>query len=218
MTYGQVRDQALQLLNQYSVAGENVAVSYNNQEDYLRRIPALVNDAMLEIATTVRRIPVLLTLSLDENSEAEFEPVGRVMRFTLPEDFYQFKTGDTLVTTEEGHIFHTNRYEIEGRKYLLIPAKEFERGRTYTVTYYRYPTLLGTQPADTDTLDNTAETHYAIPFYVAAFLVIHDDAFQFQAFYNKYEDKLAKMGPDVSAEVRGTADAYDFRVCDWYAI
>ena len=57
MTYEQVKNQTLKLLNQYSVAGNKVEGSYNNQADYLKRIPELVNDAMVEIATTARKIP-----------------------------------------------------------------------------------------------------------------------------------------------------------------
>lgn len=223
MTYGQVKNQVLQLLNQYSVAGTMVASSYNNQQDYLNRIPALVNDATLEIATTARKIPAVLTLRVPEPPDPEAgetededvpavacEEFGDRYRFELPEDFYQFKTGDTFVTTEDGHVMHTNRYQIEGRKYLLIPKKDFEKGRVYTITYYRYPKLLADTPEAEDELDNVPETHYAIPYYVAAFLVIHDDNFQFSAFYNKYEDKLQKMGPGASAEAHAVGDVYGF--------
>ena len=218
MTYEQVKNQVLQLLNQYTVAGTPVASSYNNQQDYLNRIPALVNDAMMEIATTARKIPAVLNLLVvdpDDDEESE-EPVvpydefGDRIRFELPADFYQFKTGDTFLTTEDGRALHTNRYEIQGRKYLLVPKKEIEAGRTYTITYYRYPTLLGEKPDADAELDNVAETHYAIPFYVAAFLVIHDDNFQFSAFYNKYEDKLQKMSPGIAVEAAAVGDVYGF--------
>ena len=221
MTYEEVKNQVLQLLNQYSVAGTLVAASYNNQQDYLNRIPALVNDAVLEIATTARKIPALmkLTTAVLENEEeptAAWEVFGDRIRFELPADFYQFKTGDTLVETNDGHVFHTNRFQLEGKKYILIPAKEMEDGRVYTITYYRYPTLLGSSPASSDVLDNDPETHYAVPFYVAAFLVIHDDSFLFSAFYNKYEDKLAKMAPGVSAEAAPVGDTYLFNAGESY--
>jgi hypothetical protein len=204
MTYEQVKNRVLQLLNQYTVAGTHVPSSYNNQQDYLNRIPDLVNDAMMEIATTVRKIPALLHLNIDD----EYTEFGDLVQFELPEDFYQFKTGDTLLMTEDGHVFHTNRYAIQGRNYLLIPRRELEKGRTYTLTYYRYPI-----PADltsTDPLDNVPETHEAIPYYVAAFIVIHDDSFLYASFYNKYEDKLSKMSPDISAEVHSVGDVYNF--------
>lgn len=201
MNYGQVRDQVLKLLNQYTRAGTPVEGSYNNQQDYLERIPGLVNDAMMEIATTARKIPMLVRLESLLHEETE-----REVRYELPENFYQMESGSVTVT-HEGKTLHTNQYAIHGKKYLVIPKKE---AGDHTIICCRYPNLLGEKPAETDELDNQPETHYAVPFYVAAYLVIHDDPFLYATFYNKYEDKLAKMGPGVTAEVRPTADAYGF--------
>lgn len=205
MTFEQVQNQVLKLLNQYSVAGTLVAPAYNNQQDYLNRVASLANDAVMEIATTARKIPATLDLSTLESEDA-----GDWVRYELPEDFYQFKTGDTLLTTDDGRLLHTNRYMISGKKYLLVPKREIEKGSSYTITYYRYPQLLGDKPAPTDELDNAPETHYAVPFYVAAFLVIHDDSFLFASFYNKFEDKLAKMSAGLSVEARSVDDVYNF--------
>ena len=205
MTFEQVQNQVLKLLNQYSVAGALVAPAYNNQQDYLNRVASLANDAVMEIATTARKIPATLDLSTLGSEDA-----GDWVRYELPEDFYQFKTGDTLLTTDDGHLLHTNRYTISGQKYLLVPKREIEEGSSYTITYYRYPQLLGDKPAPTDELDNAPETHYAVPFYVAAFLVIHDDNFLFASFYNKFEDKLAKMSAGLSVEARSVDDVYNF--------
>lgn len=205
MTFEQVQNQVLKLLNQYSVAGALVAPAYNNQQDYLNRVASLANDAVMEIATTARKIPATLDLSTLGSEDA-----GDWVRYELPEDFYQFKTGDTLLTTDDGRLLHTNRYTISGQKYLLVPKREIEEGSSYTITYYRYPRLLSDKPAPTDELDNAPETHYAVPFYVAAFLVIHDDNFLFASFYNKFEDKLAKMSAGLSVEARSVDDVYNF--------
>lgn len=205
MTFEQVQNQVLKLLNQYSVAGTLVAPAYNNQQDYLNRVASLANDAVMEIATTARKIPATLDLSTLESEDA-----GDWVRYELPEDFYQFKTGDTLLTTDDGRLLHTNLYTISGKKCLLVPKREIEEGSSYTITYYRYPQLLGDKPAPTDELDNAPETHYAVPFYVAAFLVVHDDSFLFASFYNKFEDKLAKMSAGLSVEARSVDDVYNF--------
>ena len=198
MTFEQVQNQVLKLLNQYSVAGTLVAPAYNNQQDYLNRVASLANDAVMEIATTARKISATLDLSTLGSEDA-----GDWVRYELPEDFYQFKTGDTLLTTDDGRLLHT-------KKYLLVPKREIEEGSSYTITYYRYPRLLSDKPAPTDELDNAPETHYAVPFYVAAFLVIHDDNFLFASFYNKFEDKLAKMSAGLSVEARSVDDVYNF--------
>ena len=205
MNYGQVRDQVLKLLNQYTIAGAEVPGSYNNQQDYLNRIPGLVNDAMLEIATTARKIPVLLNLG-DLPCEELGEGPRAQVRYAMPEDFYQFVSGGVLVT-HEGQVLHTNQYSSMGRKYLVVPKSE---SGDYTITYYRYPRLLSESPAATDELDNEPETHYAVAFYVAAYLVDHDDLALSALFNNAYEDKLAKMGPGVSVEPHVVSDVYGF--------
>ena len=128
------------------------------------------------------------------------------MRYELPDDFYQLVSG-SVVRTLDGRTLHTNLYSTQGRKYLLVPASE---AGSYAVTYYRYPKLLGEKPDKDAELDNEVETHYAIPFYVAAHLAMHDDSFLYASLYNKYEDKLAKMGAGVHAEVRRADDVYGF--------
>ena len=56
MTYGELKRQALMLISQYSIAGTTVPASYNNQADYIMKIPLLVDSAEMEIATTVKPI------------------------------------------------------------------------------------------------------------------------------------------------------------------
>lgn len=201
MNYGQVRDQALKLLNQYSIAGTKVEPDYNNQQDYLSRIPALVNDAMMEIATTSRKIPALLEL----DGLARWD-IGEQVCYELPEDFFQLISGD-IYDTKEGRVAHTNCVRLRGRKCLLVPKQE---AGSYTVGYYRYPALLSDTPADTDELDNEPETHWAIAFYVAAYLVQHDDLSLCALFNNKYEDKLSKLSAGLASESCPTDDVYDF--------
>lgn len=201
MNYGQVRDQVLKLLNQYTRAGAAVEPSYNNQQDYLNRIPGLVNDAMMEIATTARKIPA--TIALDDLPS---QALGEEVRYQLPESFWQFLSG-SVVTTREGRTLHTNCYTLQGRRYLLLPQEE---AGSCTITCYRYPELLSDKPADTDQLDNAPETHFAIPFYVASYLVAGEDNFLCALFYNKYEDKLAKMGQGLTAQVQSVSDSYRF--------
>ena len=201
MTYRDIKDQVLMLLNQYSMAGSPVSELYNNQKDYLNRIPGLVNDAIMEIATTVRKIPATLDLGL-----LPYEDIGRQIRYGLPCDFFQFQSGGT-VRTDDGRILHTNQYMRQGKRFLVVPKEETG---DYTITYYRYPRLLSKNPEDGDEIDNAPETHFAIPFYVASFLVGQDEPFLCALFMNKYTDKLSNMMPDISAEAHETADAYRF--------
>lgn len=203
MTYKWLKNQVLKLLNQYTMAGSPVADLYNNQQDYLERIPSLANDAIMEIATTVRKIQATMDLSMLPS-----EDLGEEIRYRLPQDFYQFKSGDTVKTTD-GRVLHTNQYSLQGQRYLIVPKTE---AGEYTITYYRYPVLLEEKPQDGDELDNAPETHFAVPFYVASFLVAHDEPFLCSVFMNKYTDKLQNMLPDITAEAHSTADAYAFFV------
>lgn len=207
MTYGWVQDQVLKLLNQYSIGGTNVPTTYNNQADFINRIPSLVNDAIMEIATTAKKIPATVELS-----GLYYDEVGEYKRYRLPQNFYQPQTG-SVVLTAEGTRLHTNQYRLEGRDYVLLPKDV--RG-VCSLAYYRYPALLP-ESEDSTTLrkiqlDNTEETHMAIPFYVASFLLADSDAFRCSLFYNKYEDKLAKMDAGVSLEIVPVVDAY---LTDW---
>ena len=201
MTYKEFQNRVLMLLDRYSVAGTRVAASYSNQEDYLLRIPGLYNDAIMEISTTALKIPAVLTLTA-----AEGEALGSLLRFSLPSDFFQFRTGDTFLVAEDGTQLHTNIYGLQGRKYLTVPAAELGDVGALAVTYYRYPTLLPEKPETTAELDGLPEAQDAATFYAAAFLSIHDDPFLYQALYNKYEDKLSKLGPGISAEVQWIGD------------
>lgn len=201
MTYKQVRELTLKLLMQYSIAGSTIPNVYNNQQDYLLRIPGLVNDAVMEIATTVRKIPEFFDIA-----SAEQEDFGKQIRVTLPDDFYQFMSG-SVMKTRKGELIHTNKFHIQGKNYMLLPKEELEN---YQIIYYRYPKQLSEEPADTDELDNAPETHNAIPYYVAAMLVSYDDAFLCSLLMNAYNDRLQKMYPDISAEVHPTADQYGF--------
>lgn len=204
MTYGWVQDQVLKLLNQYSIGGTNVPITYNNQADFINRIPSLVNDAIMEIATTAKKIPASVELT-----ELYCDEVGEYKRYRLPQNFYQFQTG-SVIRTADGRRLHTNHYRLEGRDYVLIPKDE---SGDYTITYYRYPALVPESASmittpDEIRLDNTDETHMAIPFYVASFLLADSDAFRCSLFYNKYEDKLAKMSAGISAEAAPVEDIY----------
>lgn len=203
MTYGQVKTLVLKLLNQHSVAGTLVENSYNNQQDYINRIGALINDATMEIATSVRKIPEVLRLE-----DLDAEDLGETLRYEMPANFYQLVSGDTAVTCR-GAVVPTNQYSVQGQRYLLLRKNEVDADQV-SVTYYRYPELLPDNPSDSDQLDNTPDTHQAIAYYVASMLVAQDDAFLCALLNNKYEDKLARLSPGVTMEVRPIEDAYSF--------
>lgn len=222
MTYQEVKNQVLKLLNQYTIAGTTVADTYNNQADYIKRIPGLINDAMMELSTTVRKIEK--TVKLDPlDVIGDFLNLGESYCFAMPDDFFSFKSGDNWLIVDgrpvksqeytysggrwPGHLLaHVNR----GHSKITVP-KELVDNHEVLMTYYCYPELLDEEdaniPADT-ALDNVPEVHRAIPYYVAGVLAMHDDPFLASNLMNAYEDKLAKMQPRLAVETEQIRDVY----------
>jgi hypothetical protein len=207
MTYQECKNQVLKLLNQYTIAGSSVATTYNNQDDYIKRIPSLINDAMMELSTTVRKIETVYALT----AEVATDSTDREYRFVMPSDFYQFKSGDSFITwRDKGR--HNQAYWYRGKNYVVLP-KWIVDNCAPVVTYYRYPTLLPEEDASITPgtpLDNALEVHRAIPYYVAGMLAAHDDAFLASTLMNGYEDKLAKMEPQLTTDVAPVSDVYQF--------
>lgn len=204
MKYADIKHEVLSHINQYTMAGTPVAASYNNQADYLNRIPVLMNEGLVNICTLVKPIPVILPLTDGEN-------YGGMVRYRLPDDFWTLRTGGVTVI-RDGQFRHTNNYRLQGRKYILIPAGT---EGDYSVEYYRYPHQLPTGSALTDDfeLDEDLEVIQAATYYAAANLVMQEDEFAYASLYNDYESRLGRLTPGTVVEVGPVEDAYGF--CDW---
>lgn len=217
MTYQEVKKQVLKLLNQYTIAGSGVPDTYNNQADYIKRIPGLINDAMMELSTTVRKIEARCELTEEGVVDADDSVVGDVavsdhqVVYCLPEDMYQFPSGSVFRYRDgtNGDLQRFSLFMLRGRKCIVLPKRALKAGGS--LIYYRYPVLLPEEDADIDPtaeLDNVPEVHRAIPYYVAGTLALHDDPFLASTLMNAYEDKLAKMQPEITAETGPVRDVY----------
>ena len=199
MDYKWLRDFSLKLLDQYSVSGEAIPEGYNNQADYLARIPMLADDAQIHIATTSGKIRALASVnSLQAGS------MGEWILYKLPEDCWQVCSGG-LVRCDGPRMQRYHRYHLVGNHGIAVPEK---LDGAMWLEYYRYPRLLGTEPKDGDKLDNTVEAQMALPYYVAAHLVMHDNAFAYQALMNEFESKLARIAERPQTELNVVEDAY----------
>lgn len=201
MNYKQARDFTLQLFNQYSVAGSKVPDSYNNQADYLLRIPALLNDAAMQAATTtapIRVVDDLRNLRCDDN--------GAWKVYTMPDDCWQICSGG-LIQYDGENFCRFHKYHPVGSNKIAVP-------KTITgevqVEYLRYPRLLPSNPKDDDELDNTVAVQMALPYYAAAQLVMQDDAFAFSALSNEFETRLARLAERLHTDLHIVEDAYDW--------
>ena len=57
MKYARIKRTVLELLNQYSIAGEIISPAYNNQSDDMHRIPTFINHALLDISHGTDLLP-----------------------------------------------------------------------------------------------------------------------------------------------------------------
>ena len=87
MTYGQVKRAALRLLNASTIAGSEIPLSYNDQADLVLAMPSLVDDAVMQIATTVKKIPAAVCLDkLEQLSRGQEEGPGMDTVGGMPEN------------------------------------------------------------------------------------------------------------------------------------
>lgn len=198
MNYEWARDFTLELINQYSVAGDVVAMSYNNQADYIARIPKLLDDAQMHIATTVRRIRAIVP-----SSQLESEVRGTWRVYTVPEDCWQMSSAG-LVRFTEKEVQRYHKYRTIGAKQFAVPESLGE----FSLEYFRYPKLLGLKPAVSAELDNTQEAQFALPYYAAAHLVMYDNAYAYGVLFNEWEGKLERLYELPQTELTAIEDAY----------
>lgn len=198
MTYGELKDFVLQLLNRYSVAGDNVPMTYNDQADIAARIPALVRDGLLYLATSCRRLRETAPL-------ASPTQVGSWKMYQLPDDCYQM-AGGLLQLTEEGQIRRFRTYQLVGGRQVLVPGQT--KG-PLLVEYFRYPSVPKGTPRDDDFLDCPPEAQTALAYYVAAHLAMDDNNYVHTALYSMFERKMLWLQEGAVAQCGLTEDCYE---------
>lgn len=212
MLYRDIKREVLGHINQYSIAGAQVSPSYNNQADYLARIPQLINEGLVNVRTLVKPEPVVL--QLDPEAMAP-ERLGDLLRFKLPDDFWSLRTGGFSVV-EDGRFKKTAQYRLQGKQYVLVPAKS---GGIYILEYYKYPEQLPLNPEDTYELQEDLEVIQAATYYAAANLVMLEDEFAYASLYNDYESRLTRISPGITAELQPVEDVYAFgHECGGYLV
>jgi hypothetical protein len=207
MTIRECMDAAYQLLNEYSIAGEVVHLSYNDQADLENRMVNLINAAQMEIAKTVRPIDEMATFVVDDhNFRKGWETIPLPYNFDRIVSVRFLEEGDR--PWREPEFYRTNRYRQLEDGTLYFPT---DRKGTYVVEYQRFPIRYSADVDKNTGLDNTPDTHEAIPYYVASMLAIDDNQYAYAAFQNEWEKQLARMNnkpPHVESGM--VDDAYGF--------
>ena len=199
MNYGWARDFALELINQHRIAGAKISDVYNNQADYLSRIPKLVDDAQTYIATTSGRIREVVPLN-----KLPYEERGGWREYTLPWNCWQMCSAG-LIRYNGSRMQRFHNYHAIGSKKIAVPG---DVAGDLSVEYYRLPGSIGDNPPDDAELDNSIPAQQAVPYYVAAHLVMYDNAFAYSALYNEFNDRLISLVEQPQTEVCVTEDSY----------
>lgn len=183
MIYAQCKRRTLELIFSYSRAGTAIPPSYNNQADYENRIPALVNQAQMEIATAYK--PIECSIAAGSLTH----PVGAPDNvYSLPNDCYKIVDGGLLRLTPNGRE-RVKEYTLLYANRIYIPV---DRTGLY-LEYFRYPIELPDVPSDNASLDNTPDAQEAVPFFAAAQLVLYDDAYRYTALMDEYRRRCTLL-------------------------
>ena len=203
MTYGDVKRLALQLAFTDTVAGQEIPGSYNGQADYLLQIPGLVDSALTDITLRGKRLPAAVALA-----ELPSRVQGGYTVYTLPADYRELMHGGLVALVSDGcggQEFRCYRqFRFLGGE-LAVPRSA---PGELTLEYWRAPASVGSAPSDSAPLDGTPDMHRAIPYFVAAQLVMYDDGFRYQALRSEYEVRVAALRDGLTVEEVPIRDAY----------
>ncbi len=198
MTYGELKKRVMELVFSYSVAGSEIPAAYNNQADYIAMIPGLVNNAQMDIATSVKRLPAKKAVN-----ELIYTESGGKYFYEMPSDCWLPFTGGL-------YFEHGGKYErffgyqfIAGKIEMPCPAPE-----GLYLEYWRYPRMVTANTADSIELDNTPDVHQCLVYYVAANLLVYDDAYRFTVFMNEYKERMSRLKVPVWVEPGPIEDVY----------
>ena len=201
-TYARIRRRVLELIDQYSVAGETISLSYNGQSDFVHRIPGLIDQALVHIRTGV--LPLRTVCRLGEGTALG----GGWIRRDLPGDLWRIVSGGVRRVGPDGPVPVT-RWRLQGRRAILTPPGVF------LVEYDRYPEQLPDDPPDEYELPEDPEVLDAACLYAAAGLVLREDEALYAALRNEYEDRLSRMVPGLTAETAAVLDVYQEGGAPW---
>lgn len=223
---------ALKLINQYSVAGEIIPDTYNNQADYLLKIPNLANDCIVYIST--HALPQIGTYVFDKKAQSGKD--AKYSSYSMPDAFYRSYGSSIPYVIGKGQV-PTDKYIWTGSKTLLLhPSVEGQ----IKIDYYRYPHLFSTEftPTTEKTVKETVteggtetviektitvpwsykdgtveadlplEAQYAIPYYVGAHLISQDYMNESYILMNEFELKMSRLSTYPTVDVESAEDVY----------
>ena len=203
MIFKDFRKLVFQHIDQYSVAGEQIPLTYNNQKDASDRICSLANIALRTICTQAH----LLTAILDpmaSNVRKEEMPNG-LTKITMPTDFFKM-TGQGIPTFNGDISYARNlNYRFYAPDQIIVAARDLNK---IHIPYHRYPRQL--HGRDDEILDGPETVADCASFYVAAELSREISPYAYQSLYNEFETMKASLKPTLITELSEVEDVYGF--------
>ena len=68
--------------------------------------------------------------------------------------------------------------------------------------------MVSANTGDSIELDNTPDVHQCLVYYVAANLLVYDDAYRFTVFMNEYKERMSRLKEPVWIEPGPIEDVY----------
>jgi len=203
VTYGQFRDFVLSLINQYSANDKQIVRDYNDQADYVNRIPRLYNDAMSEIASQTDEFTGVMDVGVLPKNLVRPGWIA----VTPPEDYMRM-TGAGIPVVRGGVMYRSNDYHVMGDGRVVLSAELFRNG---LIEYCRKPRRLDVEPQEltgAEVLDGPDECNYAAAYHVAALLVLEDNPYMYSVLESGYEDRLKQIKTKLRADTGAVCDSY----------
>lgn len=202
MTYGELKTKVLNLIFSYSIAGDEIKLSYDNQADYINMIPPLLSSVQAYIYQIKKIRDSILLRDLEK------EDLGSSYMYNLPDDCIKVVPGIIIPNSKTYGPVFTRRmdYKLFGGTKMLVP-------KTYPdnaiLEYEKRAVPIPQNVPDHYVLKNTEEVNEIIPFYIAAFVVLYDDPFRYAALYNEFETRLQRLETNPPyVELNEVKDAY----------
>lgn len=218
MNLNEIAEMSLQLINQYSVSGQIIPDTYNNQADYLVRIPHLANDGIVYMGTgNVKQIGTyVFTQKADKSPNAVFKS------YSMPSAFFRPYGSSVPYIIGKGQVPTSEYMWLGSRELLLSPHIEGQ----IKIDYYRYPSLFSTEfvPSVVDEegnvitpwsykdgtveVDLPLEAQYALPYYIGSHLISQDFLNESYILMNEFELKMARISTYPVVDVESAEDTY----------
>lgn len=186
MNFAEVKRSALVLMREWTIDGAPIPAAEN--ADYIKSAEDLTNIALMDIAR-LHKIPAAAVL--DNPSEGSY---GQFIPHPLPADCLE----PVRIVYVNDDVFVEDPYWL----YRWIDQRTIglrkDAPGEFRLHYYRLPQLLTPDPANVNAndlleMDVATETHYLIPFFIAAQLLMDEDRGLAQTKLNEYHTRLAGL-------------------------